>query len=235
VLRKAVGKLTYANVMATVAVFIALGATAFATPVSDSASSLSKSVKKALKLSRSADKKASKALSLASGVNAQGGKPGPTGPQGPRGIEGLTGPQGPPGRDAPAASVDEQVDEFSTSGAEDGPGVTVNVPENGMIGVWARAEASIDMGDNVYPRVSLMADSDVLEDYFLGGYGSDGGFGTNFPIDMRVFELEPGEHTISLSLECVVQDPDLQQDLDCIAGTEQVSYRNAKLVVWPLP
>lgn len=91
-LRKALRHLTFANVVAVVALFIALGSTGAATPVADQATTLGHNVKKALRLSKRADKKATKALELATGIKAQGGKTGPPGPQGPHGPPGQVGP-----------------------------------------------------------------------------------------------------------------------------------------------
>jgi hypothetical protein len=192
-------RLTYANVMASIAVFIALGASGVASPVAHSAASVGKSVKRALKLSKSADKKATKALALAkqaNGAKAKGsapgaagpsgpagsaglrgeqgpigaigltGSPGPTGspgvagatgPPGPAGAKGSAGPQGPPGPTgapgpigpsgstlAHGAKLSEATlsDAYQPTGYQDlgGPSVTVDVPPNALISIFASAE-----------------------------------------------------------------------------------------------
>ena len=86
--RKILGRLTYANVMATVAVFIALGGAGYA------AIKLPKNSVGAKQLRRRAVTPAK--LSPAS-ISALAGARGPAGPQGPAGAQGLTGPQGPAG------------------------------------------------------------------------------------------------------------------------------------------
>ena len=94
-------RLTYANVMASIAVFIALGATGVASPVAHSASSVGKRVQRALKLSKKADKKATKALVLAkqaSGAKVNAIVPGPAGPSGSTGPPGPKGERGELGR-----------------------------------------------------------------------------------------------------------------------------------------
>ena len=89
-LGKARSRLTFANVTALLALVIALGGTALADPVAESAASLKSNVKRALRIGKRADRKATRALNLArlanqnaSKVNSLGG---PAGPQGPRGL-----------------------------------------------------------------------------------------------------------------------------------------------------
>jgi hypothetical protein len=88
-------RLTFANVVAVIALFIALGGSGMAQPVANTAANLGSSVKKALKLSKSANKNANKALSLArqanknvSKVQSNGASQGPAGPPGPSGPAG---------------------------------------------------------------------------------------------------------------------------------------------------
>jgi hypothetical protein len=115
VLARIRARLTYANVLATLALFVALGGTAVATPVADTAASLGSKVKRALKLGKQADKKArranrtaKRALNQAQVANenaleaaSQRGARGPTGPAGPRGAQGDQGNRGPTGGRGP--------------------------------------------------------------------------------------------------------------------------------------
>jgi hypothetical protein len=109
-LRKLRQQLTFANVVACLALFIALGSTGVAAPFADTAASLGTSVKKALKVGKRADKKADRALKAAreanekaSNVAAKGGAAGPPGPpgapgsKGDAGTPGLKGDKGEPG------------------------------------------------------------------------------------------------------------------------------------------
>jgi hypothetical protein len=84
-MRRIRGKLTYANVMATVAVFIALGGASYA------AVKLPKNSVGVKQLKKEAVTPAK--LSEASKITLTG-PPGPTGPQGPRGDAGATGVSG---------------------------------------------------------------------------------------------------------------------------------------------
>jgi hypothetical protein len=67
---KARSHLTFANVVAMIALFVALSGTGFAAPVADTAASLGSSVKKALKIGKRADKTAKRALSAANAANS---------------------------------------------------------------------------------------------------------------------------------------------------------------------
>jgi hypothetical protein len=241
VIRKITGRLTYANVMATLAVFIALGATGAAAPVTDSASRLNKRVSKALKLSRSADKKADKALSLASGVKAQGGKAGPVGPPGPqgsRGPEGFDGPPGPPGKDAPGASVATAAGEVSTADlAQDlgGPSVTVDVPATGLVAIWVEAEAR-QTGAAGLPALGVTGVGDDLFGFSGQGAAGDwrpGGTAASYVANSPLyFRTEPGQHTFTLTYSCEHNFP--RPAVPCAEG-ETAGFRNRTLIVWPVP
>lgn len=96
-MKRILAKLTYANVMATVAVFIALGGASYAAlklpKNSVGAKQLKKGAVTPLKLS------AKSRLTLRGSQGPQGatGSRGPDGPRGPEGPRGSEGPQGAPG------------------------------------------------------------------------------------------------------------------------------------------
>ena len=103
-------RLTFANVTAALALFIALGGTAFGEPATQAAVSTAKKLAKALKVANAADKRARQALTAANAALTTGGPPGPAGPAGPAGPTGATGatgatgsqgPGGPAGADGP--------------------------------------------------------------------------------------------------------------------------------------
>jgi hypothetical protein len=102
-------RLTYANVLATIAIVIALGGTSFAAPVAESASSIAGKVRSALRLSRKANRKATKAFNLAQVANDNAlevtKQRGPAGPVGPRGPQGDPGPRGPTGGRGPTGAT----------------------------------------------------------------------------------------------------------------------------------
>jgi hypothetical protein len=87
-------KLSYANVVATLALVLALTSPAWGAPAANGAASLTQNVKKALGLSKKADKNAKRALSRANLALARGG---PQGPAGAQGLQGSKGDQGLPG------------------------------------------------------------------------------------------------------------------------------------------
>jgi hypothetical protein len=106
-MKRITSRLTFANVVATLALVLVVTTSGVAQPVAQTAGSLSKDVKKALGLSKKANRTAKKALArarraekVASGVTQQGGlkgQKGDKGPQGDKGEQGATGPQGPIG------------------------------------------------------------------------------------------------------------------------------------------
>jgi len=95
-------RLTFANVVAVLALFVALGGTAFGDPALRAATSTAKKLAKALKVANTADKRARQALAAANAALTTGGptgSPGPQGPTGPTGPTGAEGPAGPQGAD----------------------------------------------------------------------------------------------------------------------------------------
>lgn len=134
--------LTYANVMATVAVFIALGGGAYAALKLPKNSVGSKQIKRGAVTSRKVRNGSLKSVDFRAG-QLPAGPTGPSGPQGargrsgPRGARGLTGARGPkgdPGRSAltPLASGEKVRGVFSGSSGpttgEMSTGVTLPIP-----------------------------------------------------------------------------------------------------------
>jgi hypothetical protein len=100
-MRKITSRLTFANVAAALALFLAITTSGVARPVAQTADSVSKDVKKALGLSKKANRIATKALAharraeqIASGVSKQGVPKGMKGEKGEQGEKGATGPPG---------------------------------------------------------------------------------------------------------------------------------------------
>jgi hypothetical protein len=112
------GRVTYANVMATAAVFLALGGTSYAAvtitgkDVKDS-SLTGRDVKNSSLTTRdikdgslvAADFRAGQLTGGAAGSQGTRGEAGAAGPQGPKGDTGATGSQGPKGDTGPAGSA----------------------------------------------------------------------------------------------------------------------------------
>ncbi len=110
--------LTPANVIALVALLLAMSSSTFAQPLARGASSVATRVSQALGLSKAANANAKKALVNANKARqeahaalAKGGPVGPPGSQGPAGLQGPIGPQGAtglqgtPGSQGPAGSA----------------------------------------------------------------------------------------------------------------------------------
>lgn len=106
-IRKAFGRLSYANVVATVALFIALGGGAYA---------LTSREKQQIKdIARAQAAKLDKKIEL---------MPGPKGDQGPKGLQGIQGPPGIPGQDG-QDGVDGQDGIDGQDGEQGPPGPSV--------------------------------------------------------------------------------------------------------------
>ena len=103
-------RITFANVVALLALFVALGGTGVADPAADAAANLGKSMKKALGLGKKANKKANKALRTAKRALAEPGPRGPTGAAGPAGPRGKAGANGSPDTPSQVLGKVRQVD-----------------------------------------------------------------------------------------------------------------------------
>ena len=209
-------RLTYANVLATIALFIALGSTGLASPAIDGVASAGNSIKKALRLSKRADRNASKALRLAkradrnaAAVSGQSLKAGPTGPAGPTGARGpagaagsrgaigigaagptgpagVTGPPGPPG-----AAIPTEVRSTSALVADQDP---VAISLSGNPWTQAREDMNVFFGKVTYHRpVGCPGGVLILDvrDISRGDLGSFP-FGSSDPTDST--------HTVPLDL-----------------------------------
>jgi Collagen triple helix repeat (20 copies) len=129
------GKLTYANVMATAAVFIALGGASYAAVKLPNASVGTKQLKKEAVTPGKLSKASKVALT---GAQGPAGPQGPTGPQGPRGetgatgspgIQGEPGERGEPGSEGPSDGYFAEGDERGATIHESAASLgAVNVP-----------------------------------------------------------------------------------------------------------
>jgi hypothetical protein len=90
---------TYANVIATICLFVVLGGTSVGSTVVDATSSATSKLATALKLSKRADKNAAAALKLSKQAAARIGPTGPAGPAGKNGQNGANGKDGKDGKD----------------------------------------------------------------------------------------------------------------------------------------
>jgi hypothetical protein len=130
-MKRYIPRLSYANVVATLALFIALGGAGYA------ATQLPKNSVGARQLKRAAVTPAK--LSKSSKLTLRGpkGESGAIGPQGPRGEAGATGPQGPKGEGGPAGSslAYARIDELGKVDASQSQGIggmAVLSPETGL-------------------------------------------------------------------------------------------------------
>jgi hypothetical protein len=98
---KLLGRLSYANVMATVAVFIALGGVGYAATRLPPNSVGSKQIKRAAVTPAKLNRAAKKALAGPAGPEGPRGAAGPQGPRGAAGPEGPRGAAGPDGARGP--------------------------------------------------------------------------------------------------------------------------------------
>lgn len=147
---------TYANVVATVALFVALGGTTYAATQLPRNSVGSAQLKKnAVTGAKVKDGSLQAADFVPGGVPAgpkgDAGPVGPTGPAGVTGPQGKQGPEGPPG--PPGLSGYVQVDTFSAFDSTNVKGAAVECPE-GLVALGGGATA-FGAGDKVAIRKSV--------------------------------------------------------------------------------
>src|SRR4051794_11103892 len=208
-------KLSYANVMSTIAVFVALGGASYAVVAIPNNSVGTQQVKDrslgVVDLSR-------KAVRSLRGKAGARGAPGATGPVGTNGTNGLKGEKGDTGDVAKWASAIVATDESITTPINlpydaangSGPSVTVNVPASGLVEVYARVHIKNDA--NGFGQVGLQIDGAPAK-----ACGTDGGLlnsqegddldfatGTtntcyaNLPGGPVIITTTPGTHTFTL-------------------------------------
>jgi hypothetical protein len=204
-------RLTYANVMSTVAVFVALGGGAYAAVKITGRDIVDESVT-GKDIKNSSIQKADLGRALV-------GTPGPTGPSGVAGpagtgTKGATGPTGPGGQDltGPSVAFSEALDAVSTSSASTvelgGPSVTVTVGPSGLVEVYGSSRgkpdtfgpsALVSLGTTAPTSQTIM--SFTTDTQFTARNtepGNSGGNGSTTPGGWLVLRLPPGQQTISM-------------------------------------
>ena len=154
-MRRATRRLTYANVMSTIAVFVALGGASYAIVSIPKNSIGAKQVKNhSLGLSELTPA----AIRSLRGTAGPRGATGPVGPPGTNGTNGTNGTKGDTGPAGPnwVTSVVAQQENITTGAAlplgdptlPDGPSVTVTVPSSGLVELYARVHIENDANGN---------------------------------------------------------------------------------------
>jgi hypothetical protein len=200
-LRRFRSQLTVSNVVAALALFIALGGLSYA-----AASLPKKSVgTKQLKNNAVTEKKLSedvrKQLDKAGERGPEGpkGDTGPQGAQGVQGTQGATGPQGVQGLPAGATKFATVAtsEALGSAGPADlatpGPSVTVTVPENGYVFVSASWEGSGSGGNTCSASVTSPSLNNGIG---AGAITGDGAF--HFTGNGGPAALPAGTHTLKL-------------------------------------
>jgi hypothetical protein len=196
-------RLTYANVMATTAVFIALGGTSYAALQLPKGSVGTKQLKRNAVTSpkvkdgtlRLGDFKASQRALLIGPHGPQG----PQGPQGGTGAQGDVGPTGPPGPTQGSA-------EAIYSGATPSPtfdhihgthSITTDV--DGRLYVWARGDLSMSCSAGS-AKAGLYVDGDPVP---ASGFEHPQGVTRTVVIAGLSDPVAPGVHTVSFASDCI--------------------------------
>jgi hypothetical protein len=223
------GNLTYANVMATIAVFLVLGGSAVAATQLPGESVGTKQLKKG---AVTPGKLSAKTKRVFAGLSGPTGSTGPKGAQGPKGDPGAQGPEGPRGLSGTAGGGEPLVIDASGTVADvrgtgsiplDGTASWTSAP--GQVGLLLgkmTTSLAVETGaiSGCTAAVTVFDNGTPVVNFFVTVSGqSFEGRSTNVPptgIDID----EPGVHTITASF----------QGTGCKAGSE---IENLTLLVSP--
>jgi hypothetical protein len=136
-MNRLLNKLTYANVMATIAVFVALGGVGYAATRLPRNSVGTKQIRKAAVTPAKLNKAAKRTLQ------------GPVGPEGPRGADGARGPAGPQGQRGPQGATGSRGEQGAPGakgdrgekGENGDPGERGSPGDPGSARAWASVDA----------------------------------------------------------------------------------------------
>ena len=227
-MRWARGKLSYANVMATIAVFIALGGASYAVTTLGANTVGSRQVKDHSLQVVDLSKRAVKRLHGAKGARGPQGVAGVAGTAGAAGAKGDKGDKGDTGDVARWTSATLLDDESLVgTGTEfgiyadlptPGPQVTVTVPASGLVEVFARVHVSGDASAsgavgmaidgsttigvkcNAYNALLILAPASPAGDWATAAPPSSTACGTRLPGTSQslMLSVAPGTHTFKL-------------------------------------
>lgn len=177
-LRAVVSRLSYANVMATLAVFMVLGGGAYAAAALPRNSVGAKQIRRdAVTRSKLADRSVGTAQlgrrsvttnRLSRGVQRALRRAGTPGPAGPRGLTGATGPRGSTGERGPAGPGARRIN-FSAE-AEANPTPTTVLDLSGLVIVVACVQTGADVA---MPITGTSADTATFNPTFTADNGTD--------------------------------------------------------------
>jgi hypothetical protein len=196
------GKLSYANVIATLALFVALGGSSYAAVQLSRGDVKTKhlargSVTSAKVKNRSLVGRDFKRGLLRAGPAGPQGPQGSAGPQGPRGVAGPRGIQGEPGPTQGATSSNASA---APSASFENTHVThaVTTDEAGRLFVYGKALLNVDCSAGS-PRTGLYVD-----DVAVAGTGLTHNSNTDFYVSTAGVseELPAGNHSVVLASDC---------------------------------
>ena len=185
-------RLTYANVIATLALFVALGGSSYAALNLPKGSVGSEQLKK----NSVTSVKVRPGTLVTSDFNASARSRlrGPRGPEGDEGLEGLEGPEGPQGEPGPT--------EGFALGAEPGavpPSATITTTTSGRLYITGRLRANTTCSAAATPKLSLYLDgAPVPASRFAYPAGAATGVITFGLSD----SVSAGNHTVSMAPDC---------------------------------
>lgn len=163
------GRLTYANVMATIAVFLALGGTSYAVTAlpnnSVGAQQLKKNAVTSVKVKDGSLTAADFAKgTLLTGATGATGATGPAGPRGETGATGDTGAAGPAGAQYSSVDGDSQTNPITTNAVQVASG-SISLDQAGKFALFARLDTTLQAAmcaGAVDPVLFLQVDGTVV-------------------------------------------------------------------------
>lgn len=202
ILRRLTGGLTYANVMATLALFVALGGTGYALSKLPKDSVKSKQIATGAVKSPEVADGSLLSTDFAAGV-LQSGPPGPPGQDGADGTDGTQGPPGPT-----FAAVRNRTDPVATPNFPSLLTAAVTTPNAGrLLVVFSISEASnglpgirIDCTGATAPTAGLYVDGVAVPDTNINLQDNIGSNQTQFGVTSDI--VPAGAHTLSVAGDC---------------------------------
>ena len=160
------GRLTYANVMATIAVFLALGGTSYAVTALPRNSVGAQQLKKNAVTSVKVKDGSLTAADFAKGTLLTGatGATGPAGPRGETGATGDTGAAGPAGAQYTSVDGDSQTNPITTNAVQVAAG-SISLDQAGKFALFARLDTTLQAAmcaGAVDPVLFLQVDGTVV-------------------------------------------------------------------------
>ena len=185
-------RLTYANVIATLALFVALGGSSYAALKLPNGSVGSEQLKK--NSVTSVKVRPGTLVTSDFNASARSSLRGPRGPTGDEGLEGLEGPEGPEGDVGPTEG-------FALGAEADAvpPSATITTTTSGQLYITGRLRSNTTCSAGATPKLSLYLDGAPVP---ASRFEYPGGAPTGVTTFGLSDSVSAGNHTVSMATDC---------------------------------